>query len=36
MIVHYEEIKRELNRRPMYEYRCDEILTENIYYESMK
>ena len=26
LFVYYEEIKRELNRRPMYEYRCDERL----------
>jgi hypothetical protein len=26
-VVYYKEIKRELNRRLIYEYRCDERLT---------
>ena len=28
--VYYEAIKRELNRRPMYEYRCDERLKAKV------
>jgi hypothetical protein len=34
--VYYESIKRELKRRLMYEYRCDERLILVVYYKSIK